>query len=149
MDAFDTDVLIFAASPSSPHGLALRTHLAATVAAHPTGRAGVGSVLLVTEALTKPTRHGHDAEASSLANLLARLDLFPCDLATAQLATDLGARYGLRTLDAVHLATAVSAGADRFVTNNRKDFSKDIEEIDITYPEDLDPTRNPADEPPA
>jgi hypothetical protein len=33
----------------------------------------------------------------------------------------------------VHLATAVHAGADRFITNNRRDFSPDITELDVTY----------------
>ena len=41
----------------------------------------------------------------------------------------------------MHLATAVAAGADRFVTDNQADFPKSISEIDVTYPEDLpDPT---------
>ncbi len=40
-------------------------------------------------------------------------------------------------MDAVHLATAVGAGADRFLTNNRSDFPKSIAEIDITYPDEL------------
>jgi hypothetical protein len=38
----------------------------------------------------------------------------------------------------VHLATAVVAGADRFITNNRRDFAVSISEVDVTYPEDLD-----------
>jgi len=37
----------------------------------------------------------------------------------------------------VHLATAVNVGADRFITNNRRDFPKSIAEIDVTYPADL------------
>lgn len=37
----------------------------------------------------------------------------------------------------MHLATAVAAGADRFVTNNSTDFAKEIDEIDVTYPTDL------------
>ena len=50
--------------------------------------------------------------------------------------------YGLRAADAIHLATAhlataVSAGADRFITDNKADFPKSISEVDITYPEDL------------
>jgi predicted nucleic acid-binding protein len=53
--------------------------------------------------------------------------------AVASLAASLGARYRLRTADAVHLATAVHAGADRFITNNRRDFSPDITELDVTY----------------
>ena len=64
-------------------------------------------------------------------------DLLPADRATAELATALGASYGLRAAAATHLATAVGAGADRFITNNRSDFSKSISEIAITYPEDL------------
>lgn len=39
--------------------------------------------------------------------------------------------------DAMHLATAVGASADRFLTDNEADFSKSITEIDITDPEDL------------
>jgi predicted nucleic acid-binding protein len=49
----------------------------------------------------------------------------------------LGARYGLRAADAVHLATAVSMGAGRFITNNMRDFDRHIKEIDITFPADL------------
>ena len=69
--------------------------------------------------------------------MLARLDLRPVDLATAELATSLAAAYGLRAADAVHLAAAVGAGADRFITNNDKDFPEHIVEIEITYPLDL------------
>jgi hypothetical protein len=39
---------------------------------------------------------------------------------------------------AIHLATAVAFGADKFITNNRRDFSRDqIVEIDVTYPDML------------
>jgi len=40
----------------------------------------------------------------------------------------------LRAADAVHLSTAVIANADRFITNNTKDFPVSIAEIDVTYP---------------
>jgi hypothetical protein len=39
----------------------------------------------------------------------------------------------------VHPATAVSAGADRFITNNRRAFPLTIPEIDIVYPDMLAP----------
>ena len=52
-----------------------------------------------------------------------------------ELATAFGATYGLRAADAIHLATAVNAGAGRFITNNRAAFSKSIAEIAVTYPE--------------
>ena len=63
-------------------------------------------------------------EIAALAALLARLDLRPLDEATAALAVAPGASSGLNPADAVHLATAVSAGADRIITNNARDFSR-------------------------
>ena len=59
------------------------------------------------------------------------------DPVTAEVATTLASGYRLRAADAVHLATAVVAGADRFITNNRRDFSATITEVEITYPEML------------
>jgi hypothetical protein len=43
-----------------------------------------------------------------------------------------------RAADAFHLATAVLAGADRFITSNRRDFGPSITEIDVLYPDALD-----------
>ncbi len=64
------------------------------------------------------------------------------DLATAELAVALSAAHRLRAADAAHLATAVAAGADRFVTNNRRDFLTTIGEIDVVHPSALpDPPR--------
>lgn len=44
---------------------------------------------------------------------------------------------GCGRVDAVHLATAVAAGADRFATSNARHFPKTIAEIGVTYPTDL------------
>src|SRR5262249_33494666 len=99
--------------------------------------AGIGSVLLLPELLSKPTREGVEHEATALAAVLARLDLLPVDEATARLAVGLGALYRLRSADAVHLATAVGAGADRFITNNQHHFPKAISEVDVVYPFEL------------
>jgi len=49
----------------------------------------------------------------------------------------LATRYRLRAADAVHLATAVALGADRFITNNKHDFPATMSEIAITHPADL------------
>lgn len=137
MDAFDADVLIYAAAPGHPLGQRVRA-LFPTEATATTGAvAGTGSVLLIPELLTKPMREGADSEIKALAVLLGRLDLRPVDEAVAELAAALGAAHGLRAADAVHLATAVADGADRFITNNSSDFSKAITEIDITYPDEL------------
>ena len=138
-DAFDADALIYAASPGHPLGRRVRALFRAAEfrAAGPEGVAGVGSVLLLPEVLGKPLRDGSTAEIRALAGLLARLDLRPVDRATAELAAALSSRYSLRATDATHLATAVGMGAERFITNNRRDFGPDIKEIDVTYPDAL------------
>jgi predicted nucleic acid-binding protein len=131
VDAFDADVLIYAAAPDHPLGRRVAALFRRT------GSAGVGSVLLLPEVLSKPLRDGTADDVRVLAGLLARLDLRPVDRATAELATALSSRYRLKAADATHLATAVSMGADRFITSNKRDFSSGITEIDVTYPADL------------
>jgi len=138
MDAFDADVLIYAAVPDHPLGrrvAALFTPSARRGGDQPDG---VGSTLLLPEVLGKPLRDGTAHEVRALAGLLARLDLRPLDVATAELASVLCGSYGLRAADAAHLATAISVGADRFITNNQKDFPTSITQIQVTYPADLD-----------
>lgn len=135
MDAFDADVLIYAAVPGHRLGRRVRALFPEEATATTGAVAGIGSVLLIPELLTKPMRDG--AEVEALAALLARVDLRPVDEAVAELATVLGAAHGLLAADAVHLATAVAAGADRFITNNSSDFTKTIIEIDVTYPDEL------------
>jgi predicted nucleic acid-binding protein len=144
VDAFDADALIYAAVPGHPVG----ERVAALLRPADPGAgmmAGTGSVLLLPEVLGKPLRDGTADEVRVLAGLLARLDLRPVDRATAELATALSGRYRLKAADAAHLATAVSMGADRFITNNRRDFGPHITEIDVTYPDALpDPGPTPS-----
>ena len=135
MDAFDSDVVIAAAQTGHPHRDRLRALLLRPSV--PAGSDGIGSVLLLPEVLSRPSRLDATAELRHLTDLLSRLRLLPTDLATAQLAASLGAAYRLQAAGAVHLATAVNAGADRFITNNRKDFPPSIAEIDIVYPDQL------------
>lgn len=137
MDAFDADVLIYAANECHPLGRRVRPLIPAGLPGGPEESAGVGSMLLIPELMIKPSRQDASAEAEALTEMLVRLHLLPVDEPTSRLATQLGAVYGLRAVDAVHLATAVLAGADRFITNNARDFPKTITEIDITYPTDL------------
>ena len=134
MDAFDADVLIYAVVPDHPLG---RRVAALFRSAAPAAMAGVGSVLLLPEVLGKPLRDSATDEIRLLAGLLARLDLRPVDRATAELATALSSRYRLKATDATHLATAVGMGADRFITNNQRDFPATITEVRVTYPADL------------
>ena len=102
MDAFDADALIYAAVPGHPLGLRVA---ALFRSAGPGPVAGTGSVLLLPEVLGRPLRDGAVDEVRVLAGLLARLDLRPVDLATAELATALSSRYRLKAIDATHLAT--------------------------------------------
>ncbi|MGH7912802.1 MAG: type II toxin-antitoxin system VapC family toxin [Candidatus Dormibacteraceae bacterium] len=138
MDAFDADVLIYADDPSNP----LRPRLLALFGGpHPV--VGVGSVILLPEVLSHVKRQGAPGQAARLRRLLKRLDLRPVDRPTAEAATTLGARYSLRAADAIHLATALQAGAARFITNNRRDFKKSISGIAVTYPDELSEPRLP------
>ncbi|HWU31436.1 MAG TPA: PIN domain-containing protein [Marmoricola sp.] len=130
--AFDADVLIYAADESHPHRSPVVAHLI-----DPTTRA-IGSLLLLAEVLTKPVQEDpRSSKVAELREILGRVSLQPLDEHTANLAVQLGAVYRLRAADATHLATAVAADADQFLTNNRKDFPKTIAEIDVIYPEDL------------
>ncbi|MCL2483686.1 MAG: type II toxin-antitoxin system VapC family toxin [Propionibacteriaceae bacterium] len=132
--AFDADVIIYAGAQEHPLGLQ-----AARLIDHPAdGDSAIGCVLLLTEVLTKPTRaDAMSAETQRLQQLLSRIDLRPLDAHTCVLALALAVKYGLKSADAAHLATAVIANADRFLTNNRKDFRHSIEEIEIVYPDEL------------
>ncbi len=132
--AFDADVLIYAATAGHDLGARVGALFAGTDAEV----VGTGSVLLLTEVLTKPMRDDPDSdETATLISLLSRLELHPLDGPAARLALALAISYGLRAADAAHLATAVATGADRFLTNNRKDFPQRIAEIDIVYPSEL------------
>ena len=133
MDAFDSDVLIYAAAPD--HALGRRVRRLFSEA--PGRRVGIGSVVLLPEVLGKPLRNGTTDEIVGITRLLSRLDLRPADAATAEIATSLAAVHRLRAADAFHLATAVVAHADRFITNNRKDFGPSITEIEVVHPDAL------------
>ena len=133
MDAFNADVLIYAAVADHPLGRRIRALFATEAGSH----AGVGSVLLLPEILAKPMREGHAEELTALTGLLSRLELRVVDAVTAEVATSLAATHRLRAADAVHLATALVASADRFLTNNRRDFPDTLTDIDITFPDTL------------
>jgi len=133
MDAFDADVLIYAVTPGHLQGRVVRRLFDEA----PGRQVGIGSVVLLSEVLAKPLRNGSTREVAELTRLLSRLDLRPADPVIAEAATSLAAIHRLRAADAFHLATAVVAGADRFITNNRRDFGPSITEIEVVYPDAL------------
>ena len=133
MNAFDADVLIYAVKDGHQLG-----HRVLPLFAVPPGApAGLGSLLLLLEVLSRPMRRDEHAQVRALSQLLSKLELLPVNDQIADLAVSLGTVYGLKAADAVHLATAVNAGAERFITNNQRDFPKTISEIEIMYPADL------------
>jgi predicted nucleic acid-binding protein len=83
----------------------------------------VTSVLAVVEILTGVFAKGDELRARRYRDLfdgtegIAVLDV---DRAIGEGAARLRARYGLRTPDAIHLATAVAARAEAFVTTDRR-----------------------------
>lgn len=133
MDTFDADVLIYAAVSGHPLGRRVLAMFGRASGAF----VGAGSVLLIPELLSRPLRDGRAAEIRFLTGLLSRLDLRPVDHATAELAAVLASKYRLRASDATHLATAVGLGADRFITSNKRDLRRTIDEVQVTYPEQL------------
>lgn len=128
MDAFDADIVIYA-SKQDPRGDML---VAALDAALDTP-AGIGSTLLLCETFLP----GVDvAREPRITEILSGLELRPVDSRVAELAARLRGLYRLKTPDAVHLATALESGSDRFVTGNSRDFAG-IREIEIVHPPDV------------
>lgn len=91
----------------------------------------VCSVLSRLEVLVVPKREGRDDLCriyqevfETFPNLLVQ----PVDERIADLAADLRAFYSLRTPDAIHIATALDARADFYVTEDRR-LPGEIEEM--------------------
>jgi len=79
------------------------------------------SVITLTEVLTQPYRVGNPALAQRYRRFLLRSRNFSLDQVTTDIAEQaavLRARYGLRTPDALQIATALAAGCAAFLTND-------------------------------
>jgi len=80
------------------------------------------SVITLTETLTHPRRTGDTKTIGAFQTLLLdseNLSLLDVNAAIADSAADLRARYNLRTPDAIQIATALAAGCEAFLTNDR------------------------------
>jgi predicted nucleic acid-binding protein len=83
----------------------------------------VTSVLTLMEVLVVPKRERQEQLCQRYRELFAsfpQLTVLAIDQSIAEVASDLRATYTLRTPDALHLATAIVAGADAFVTEDRR-----------------------------
>ena len=96
---------------------------------------GITSVLTFHEILTGARKAGNEELVSLYRNLLGsfpNLHFVPFDVNVAYISSDLRARYGLRTPDAIQIATAIHQRADAFVTNDAG--LRKVREIRIQLP---------------
>lgn len=78
-------------------------------------------MITLTETLMKPIQVGDQFLIDAYNELLTETDyvrLISITPVIAEKAAHLRARYNLRTPDALHLATAIEAGCDAFLTND-------------------------------
>ena len=96
----------------------------------------IASTLILAELLSKPYEIGdlQSVEKTKLAFLnTTNLVVRDTDLEIAETAGYLRGKYGLRTPDAIHLATAIELGCDRFITNDKHFSRATNKKIDIEF----------------
>lgn len=117
---FDTAPIIYFVE-AHPHYDSLVTEIFRRVAAK--AIQGVTSVITLTEVLVHPFRQSNLRLGEEYrALLLTSRDflMLPINASIAEQAADLRARYGLRTPDALQIATALAAGCTAFLTNDAR-----------------------------
>jgi predicted nucleic acid-binding protein len=118
--ALDTNVFIYAFERHAQYGEpALRLFEAAEQGCCRL----LTSALTLTEVLVVPLRAGRGDLVTAYRDLFAhfpRLEVVTIDDAIADAAAHLRARHGLRTPDALHLASAQVAGATAFVSEDAR-----------------------------
>lgn len=83
----------------------------------------VASMVTVLEVLVVPKRHRQEALCRRYRDLFEsfpNLSVVPVGQEVVEIASDLRAAHNLRTPDALHIATAIHAGADAFVSGDRR-----------------------------
>jgi len=83
---------------------------------------GVASTIALTEVLVQPLRTGDRDLVDRYVAVMSRsrnFRLIPTSTAIARRAADIRARHQLQTPDALHVASAIEAGCDAFLTNDR------------------------------
>lgn len=93
---------------------------------------GVFSQIGLIELLTGPKKQGKKGLALLYKERMANfpnLRILSLNDNIVDISSDLRARYNLRTPDAIHIATAMDAKADKFITNDKS--LKKIREIKI------------------
>ena len=99
---------------------------------------GVVSTIVLTEILYYPLKLGHTTLAHHYTTLLSTstsFNMVAVDPIIAYRAAALRTMYALRTPDAIHLATAIEASCDAFLTNDKQ--LKRVQDIQILLLDDL------------
>lgn len=99
---------------------------------------GIFSIVGMIELLTGVKKKNRQDLAQDYKILLSRLpnfDIYSIDEDIVDIASDLRVTYGVRTPDAIHIATAIAKDATMFITNDRA--LKKIKEIKVVSLGDL------------
>ncbi len=97
---------------------------------------GITSYVTLLELLVKPMREGRfDLVEKYRAILSNKLEMVPLDEIISIKAAELRAKYGIRTPDAIQLASVIHKKGDVFVTNDRG--LERIKEIKVLILEDI------------
>lgn len=101
----------------------------------------ITSVMTLTETLMKPLQANDKALIDAYNDLLTQnVQLVPITAPIARSAAELRARYKLHTPDALHIATAIDAGCDAFLTNDLG--LKRVKELTILVLDELELPEN-------
>lgn len=118
----DTMVLIYHFESHPEHGPAATELLRAAE----NGRCRLAvTIVALLEVLVVPKRQRREdlcRRYRDFFEAFPNLEVVPVDTSIVELASDLRAAHGLRTPDALHLATAVHRGTDAFVTEDDRHF---------------------------
>jgi len=98
----------------------------------------VTSVITLIEILVKPRRDGNLAVAKDYEDLLLtfpNLKILNLDLKISDIASDLRAKYVIKTPDAIQIATTICGGSKSFITND--DSLKKVEEVRVILLDDI------------
>jgi len=83
----------------------------------------ITSIVTYIEVLTHPEKTGAKKLAAKYRDSLTNSELvsiYPLNLQVADMTVNFRVKYGLKTPDAIQLATAVVCGADYIITNDRE-----------------------------
>ncbi|WP_027416775.1 type II toxin-antitoxin system VapC family toxin [Aneurinibacillus terranovensis] len=100
----------------------------------------VASTITLTEILTKPIREGNDSLEKKYRLLFTHfpnLTIVSVNVSVAERAAYLRGKYGLKTPDALIVASAITSNADLFITNDQR--LEQITEIRTIGIQSLDP----------